>query len=231
MEASDVMTTNVITIGPDTEVKEIIKTLLDNHLNGVPVVDAEQRVIGVVTEGDLVRRVDEAGRRSWWRRTVHSGADLAGDYVKSHGRTALEVMTPKPFTVAEDTPLEAVGKLIREHNIKVVPVVRGGTLVGIVTRTDVLRAVSAQARESVVAGDDKAIRESILKEIESVLGDQFSPINVVVSDGVVELWGLVESQKEKNAAEVAAENTPGVRRVENHLGVAPRGVAGYGSTL
>ncbi|HDZ48150.1 hypothetical protein LCGC14_0026140 [marine sediment metagenome] len=228
MQAIDIMTPKVVSVGPDAEVREIAQLLLNHHISAVPVVDEEHRVIGIVSEGDLMRRVknDEDHGRSWWL-TLFTGGKSDSDYVKSHGRKAHEVMTPNPMTVEENTPLHTIARLLEKHRIKRVPVVRDGKLVGIVSRANLLQGMAnAAVAPTQSPMDDRKIREAILKELEDNTSVQTESISLVVDGGVVEIWGLVESQEQKQAVTVAAENVSGVMKVENHLGMMPRGV-GY----
>ncbi|RDB44195.1 CBS domain-containing protein [Halomonas sp. DQ26W] len=231
MQAVDVMTAKVITVSPDADVREIAQLLLDNNISALPVVDADQKVLGIVSEGDLMRRVENGTdqRKSWWLKSIFAGANNASEYIKSHARRAHEIMTPKPVTVTEDESLRRIAKLLERHHIKRVPVVRDGRLVGIVSRANLLRGFSAHTGEGEpsVTADDREIRDAIIKEIDEHTGVWVDRINVIVTDGEVQLWGLVESQEEKMAAQVAAENMRGVKTVENNLGMVPRGVGGY----
>ncbi|QTF93799.1 CBS domain-containing protein [Halomonas sp. BM-2019] len=224
MQAADVMTQNVITVSPGSEVREIATLLLEHGISAVPVVDDGGQVLGIVSEGDLMRRIenDTARRKSWWLK-LFAGQDAA-DYVKSHGRRAHEIMTPNPITIAEDMPLHEISRLLEKHHIKRVPVVKNDQLVGIVSRSNLLRGFSVSALEASVTADDREIREAILKEVDENTGVMVDRVNVMVSDGKVQLWGLVENQQEKMAVQVAAENTPGVKSVENNLGFVPRGM-------
>ncbi|MWJ27099.1 CBS domain-containing protein [Halomonas sp. ZH2S] len=230
MQANDVMTQNVITVEPDTQVREIARLLMENRISAVPVVNAEGKVLGIVSEGDLMRRVENGTdqRKSWWLKSIFTGANDAGSYVKSHGRKASEIMTPKPLTIEESMPLEDVARLLEKHHIKRVPVVRNDKLVGIVSRANLLQGLaSTSTQPSEAPADDRAIRDAIMKEIEDNAGVRIGGINVLVENGNVELWGLVDAPEQRTAAEVAAENTNGVKKVENNLGLAPRGVGGY----
>lgn len=224
MLAADVMNQNVITVSPDSEVREIASLLLEHGISAVPVVDDGGKVLGIVSEGDLMRRVenDTARHKSWWLK-LFAGHDAA-DYVKSHGRRALEIMTKDPITIAGDMPLHKISRLLEKHHIKRVPVVQEGKLVGIVSRSNLLRGFSVTATEASVTTDDREIREAILKEVDSNTGVLVDRLNVIVADGKVQLWGLVENQQEKMAVQVAAENTAGVKEVDNNLGFVPRGV-------
>ncbi|WP_249979089.1 CBS domain-containing protein [Vreelandella olivaria] len=228
MQAIDIMTPKVVSVGPDTEVREIAQLLLNHRISAVPVVDDESKVLGIVSEGDLMRRVkdDNDHERSWWLSLFTSGNN-AGDYVKSHGRKAREVMTPDPLTVDENTPLHSIARLLEKHHIKRVPVVREGKLVGIVSRANLLQGIAnAEVAPTQSPMDDRKVRDAILKEVEQHAGVHTESISVIVDGGVVEVWGLVDSLEQKQAVTVAAENVPGVTRVENHLGMIPRGV-GY----
>lgn len=228
MQAIDIMTTNVVSVGPDTEVREIAQLLLNRRISAVPVVDGESKVLGIVSEGDLMRRVDsdDHHERSWWLSLFSSGKN-AEDYVKSHGRKAHEVMTPDPLTVAENTPLHSIARLLEKHHIKRVPVVREGKLVGIVSRANLLQGIAnAEVGPTQSPMDDRKVRDAIINEVEQQTGVQTGNISVIVDGGLVEIWGLVDSLEQKQAVTVAAENIPGVTRVENHLGMIPRGV-GY----
>ncbi|MBR9906322.1 MAG: CBS domain-containing protein [Gammaproteobacteria bacterium] len=228
MQAIDIMTPKVVSVGPDTEVREIAQLLLSHRISAVPVVDEAHQVIGIVSEGDLMRRVKGNGdhRDSWWLSLFTGGKD-AGDYVKSHGRKAHEVMTPNPMTVEENTPLHTIARMLEKHHIKRVPVLRDGKLVGIVSRANLLQGIAnAAVAPTQSPTDDRQIREAILNEVENNTGVQVEGISVIVDGGAVEVWGLVESLEQKQAVTVAAENVPGVTQVENHLGMMPRGV-GY----
>ncbi|MFY0990032.1 CBS domain-containing protein [Halomonas sp. C05BenzN] len=227
MQAADIMTTNVISVSPDAEVREIASLLLEHGISAVPVVDADQKVLGIVSEGDLMRRVenDTTEHKSWWLR-IFAGAN-PGEYIKSHGRLAREIMTPKPVTIDEAEPLHRIASLLEKHRIKRVPVVRDGKLVGIVSRSNLLRGFSVAQVEVGGGADDREIRDAILKEVDQNTGVLVDRINVIVADGKVQLWGLVENQQEKLAVQVAAENTRGVKAVENNLGFVPRGMASF----
>lgn len=223
MKAKDVMTTEVVYADPETSVRSIAQTLLKRRISAVPVADDDGRVIGIVSEGDLMRRPESETERprSWWLELIERPEDRASRYLKSHGLTARDVMTREPVTVTEDTPLEEIAILLERNAIKRVPVLRDGKLVGIVSRADLLHGLVARAgqaakpvpvapptREAVIAG----IRDADLS---------FHYVNVVVADDAVHLWGAVDSALQRDAIALAARRTPGVTRVENHLVVIP----------
>src|SRR5215470_11611750 len=196
MDARDVMTTAVVTVRPQTSVEEVAKLLLDRRISAVPVVDDTERVLGIFSEGDLIRPGESgAGRsRSWWLALLASRDEKAFDYVKSHGRTAGDVMARKVVTVTERTPLAKIATLLERHRIKRVPVVRSGKIVGIVSRANLLHGLVAQkAAGSTASVNERGIRTRVIKAIEQA-GVHRSWVNVIVpAKGVVELWGFVET--------------------------------------
>lgn len=221
MQARDVMTTNVITVSPDTTVQEVAQCLLDRGISAVPVVDGGGKLLGIVSEGDLMRRSETGTERkhSWWLDMVSSTQDQAREYVKTHGTHARDVMTRSVVTVAEDASLEEVATLLEKHHIKRVPVVRDGRVVGIVSRANLLRGLIAkQQQPAAPTHDDRALREAVTRAIEAT-GARAHLVSVMVSAGRVQLWGAVDSKEEKDAIRVAAENTPGVKAVEENLRV------------
>ncbi|MFC7369398.1 MULTISPECIES: CBS domain-containing protein [Vreelandella] len=227
MQAIDIMTPNVVCVDTDTNVRDIAQLLLEHRISAVPVIDDERKVLGIVSEGDLMRRVKEDANdsRSWWLSLFTGGKD-AGEYVKSHGRKAHEVMTPNPLTVEENAPLHTIARLLEKHHIKRVPVVREGKLVGIVSRANLLQGVAnAVVAPTESPADDRQIREAILEEVRKHAGVRTETISIIVDGGAAEIWGLVESLDQKQAVTVAAENTPGVTKVENNLGMMPRGAS------
>ncbi|MDP2623233.1 MAG: CBS domain-containing protein [Actinomycetota bacterium] len=220
MLAKDIMTTNVVTVTPDARVREIAQLLLKRHVSAVPVVDAENRVVGIVSEGDLMRRPETGTERhrSWWLTLVAGSEDLARDYAKAHGVRAADVMSGNVVTVTEDTPVGTIARLLEERHIKRVPVLRNDKLVGIVSRADLLRGLASRPAQPGVSPstDDRAIRERLLQTLRT---EPWAPtyLTVIVTDGMVHFWGVVSSEEERDALRVAANTVPGVRGVEDHL--------------
>lgn len=220
MRAKDVMTTNVISVGPDTEVRTVARRLIERRISAVPVVDHEDRILGIVSEGDLMRRPESDTERhpSWWLALLAMPEEKARDYLKSHGLTAKDLMSRDVVTVAEDTPLVEVATLLERHRIKRVPVVREGKIVGIVSRANLLHGLVAREAAPAATQDDAAIRQHVIDNAKKAGIDE-GYINVVVAGGIVHIWGLVDSDAEKEAVRVAAETAPGVSAVENNVGV------------
>jgi CBS domain-containing protein len=218
MQARDVMTPRVISIEVDAPVMRAVHLMLQNRISGLPVVGPKGELVGMVTEGDFLRRREIATqrRRNRWLEFLIGPGRLADEYVHAHGRKVDEVMTRELFTVPEDAPLDEVVRLMERHRIKRVPVLRGGQLVGIVTRANIMHAlVSLAAEAKAPAGDDATIRDQILAECKK---QSWAPItNLVVRNGVVDLWGVITDDRERQALIVASENVPGVKAVHDHL--------------
>jgi CBS domain-containing protein len=220
MKAKDIMTRNVISAQPDATVLQAARLMLQHHISGLPVIDQAGKLVGVLSEGDFLRRQETRTerRRSRWLEFLMGPGRAAAEYTHSHGSKVSEVMTEEVQTVGEDTPLEAIVELMERHRIKRVPVLRGSKVVGIVTRSNLMHAMVSIARSvPAAAKDDVSIREQLLAEIQK---EQWAPAamtNVVVRDGVVELWGVIVDERQRAALKVSAENIPGVKAVKDHL--------------
>jgi CBS domain-containing protein len=229
MRAMDVMTTDVITVDPDTTVQALAALLAERGISGAPVVDSSGRLVGIVSEGDLLHRAEigtarrhRERRRSWW--LDHFASDLAREYIKSHGRTVKDIMTRDVVTVTEDTELGDVAALLEAKRIKRVPVTRDGKVIGIISRANLVRALGAtkgaSPRED--ESDDRTIRARLLAELGREEWANVWPEDVIVRDGVVHFWlSSDEPEEKKQALRVAAETIPGVRGVEEHVVPAP----------
>jgi CBS domain-containing protein len=220
MKAKDVMTRTVVSVDPDTTVLQAARLMLQHHISGLPVVDKEGALVGVLSEGDFLRRGEThtERRRSRWLEFLMGPGRMAGDYVHSHGSKVSEVMTSEVKTVGEDASLEDIVQLMEKARIKRVPVMRGGKMVGIVTRSNLMHAMVSLARVSPPGvQSDAAIREKLLAEIKKQEWAPASSADVVVHNGVVELWGMIIDERQREALKVAAENIPGVTGVKDHL--------------
>ena len=223
MQARDVMVSPVITVKPHTSVKAVAETFLQRRISAVPVVDDQDKLVGIVSEGDLIHRT-EAGterQRPWWLLMLTREETLAADYAKAHARKVADVMTHNVITASPDTPLHEIATLLEKNSIKRVPIVKDGRLVGIVSRANLIQAVAGGRTELEIPLSDRTIREKLLFTLKDQPWGQKSLVNVVVNDGVVDLWGMANSEAERTAIRVAAESTPGVRAVNNHLLMRP----------
>ncbi len=218
MLARDVMTQRVISIESDAPIMQAVRLMLQNRISGLPVVGPKGELVGMVTEGDFLRRGELGTRRhrSRWLEFMVGPGRLAEEYVHACGRKVEEVMTRNPVTIVEDTSLDQAVDLMERHRIKRLPVVKDGRLVGIVTRANLMHALVSLAIEpKAPAGDDAAIRARIIDECEKQSWATMS--NVLVHNGVVDLWGVITDERERQARIVAAENVPGVTAVHDHL--------------
>lgn len=229
MHAADVMTPTVVSVDPDMTVQDLAKLLSERGISGAPVVDAGGRMVGIVSEGDLLHRAELGTERrgerrtSWWLEQFAAG--LARDYVKSHGRTVKDIMTRDVVAVAEDADLADVARLLETKRIKRVPVLHDGKIVGIVSRANLVRALGAipATTASSTLEDDRAIRQRLIAELgrQRWAGRVWAQ-DIIVTNGVVHLWfGSDEPEERRQAVRVAAENIPGVQRAQVHVVPVP----------
>lgn len=219
MRAHQIMTRSVISVTPDATVLEAASQMLRYHVSGLPVVDAAGKLVGIVSEGDFVRRseIGTQKKRGRWLRFLLGSGRAATEYVYEHGRKVSEIMTADPITITEDTPLEEIASSMESNGVKRLPVMRDGKVVGIVSRANLLQAVASLARDVPdPTADDDHIRRRILAAIEK---NDWSPVglSVIVRDGIVHLSGVITEERSRQACIVAAENVAGVRKVHDHL--------------
>lgn len=220
MLAKEIMTTDVATATPEQSIHDVAEQLLERSVSALPVVDDQDRLVGIISEGDLLRRVETGTERkqSWWLDMLVSSEEKSRDFLKSHAVHVRDVMTREIISVEEDTPASEIAGVLEENRIKRVPVLRGETLVGIVSRADIIRALAVRhIPVSPRPQDDLALRDTVLKTIREIDGVSSTHVNVLVDDGVVHLWGLADSSEQKTALRVAVENIPEVTEVQNHL--------------
>jgi CBS domain-containing protein len=222
VQASDIMTTPVVTVTPDATVSETAKCLLDNRISGVPVVDQAGKLVGIISEGDLMRR-PEAGterRPSWWLSLFSDAEAQARAFVKRRGRRVGDVMTTQVVTIADDASLEEIADTLEKNRIKRVPVVRNDELVGIVSRADLLHGLAARQDAAAVSTDDRTIKQALAAALDQARIDR-RLLKVVVAGGTVRIWGVVDTPEQKDAVRVAAETAPGVKAVHLNVDAVP----------
>lgn len=219
MQVKDIMTRNVISVGPNESIMKAAQLMLQNRISGLPVIDRDGELMGIVTEGDFLRR-GELGtqrRRPKWLEFIVGPGRLAEEYVHTSGRKVDEIMTTDPVTVSEDDSLEKVVELMERRRVKRLPVTRGGRVVGIISRSNLMHALASFARDTGEAArpNDSQVRDNILAVLDQ---QSWAPrVNVVVKNGVAELWGVITDDRERKAVIVAVENVPGVEHVHDHL--------------
>lgn len=225
MQARDVMTSHVICVAPDLPIQAVANMLVKNGISAVPVVAMDGKLAGIVSEGDLIRRVETGTERrhSWWLEMVSSRRTLAAEFTKSHGLKAKDVMTTRVLTANPDTALQTIADLMERHGVKRIPIVEDGTVVGIISRANLVQALASGLYDGTAEGDDKdgndeKLRQSVIAELANKPW-RSGVINVIVQNGTVDLWGIVDSEDERKAVRVAAERTPGVHAVNDNLRV------------
>jgi CBS domain-containing protein len=226
MKARDIMATNVMTVGPEASVRQAAEILFKNRISALPVVDEHGELIGIISEGDLARRaeLETDDRRSWWLEIFsrESKEKLAIEYVKSHARRVKDVMTRSVVTASPTTSLRNIAALLEKNRIKRVPIVAKGRVVGIVSRANLVQALAGLREEDPQsATSDSMIRKKVMAQFKSEQWSKHALLNAMVQDGTVKLWGVVDSEAEKEAARVAVEQVAGVRAIENNVVVQP----------
>ena len=222
MIVADVMTRKVLSVSPDETVEHAANLMLRHGISGLFVVDAKDTLVGVLTEGDLLRR-DEIGterHRPWWLRVLVSPGKQALDFTRAHGRKVSDVMSPEVICVTPDTALEEVVETMEKQRIKRVAVTEHGHMIGVVARSDLLRALLSREREAKppqAREDDRSIRSAILAALEAASWAPMTTLNVTVASGAVDVWGTITNPDERRAICVMAENVPGVKEVHDHL--------------
>jgi CBS domain-containing protein len=219
MRAHQIMTRPVITVTPDTTVVKAANTMLYRHISGLPVVDAAGKLVGIVSEGDFIRRseIGTQRKRGKFLKFILGAGKEASDFVHEHGGKVGEIMTSEPLTISEDAELEEIVELMEKHHVKRLPVMRGDKLVGIVSRSNLLQAVASLARQIPdPTADDDHIRNRIIDAIEKQDWCPFG-LSVIVRDGIVHLSGVITDERARQATIVAAEDVSGVTKVHDHL--------------
>ncbi|MFJ6327554.1 MULTISPECIES: CBS domain-containing protein [unclassified Rhizobium] len=215
----EIMNAPAITVSPETSVVDAARIMLDRHVSGLPVVDGGGDIVGIVSEGDFLRRgeLQTERKRSWLLEFLTSPGKLADEYVLSHGRSVEEVMTSKVVTIAPNATLTVAVDLMEKYGIKRLPVVVEGEVIGIVCRSDLLRALANMLPKEKVQATDNQITEAVIAELSHQSWSHNGFIKVSVQNGVVELSGTIFDERERLAAKVAAENVPGVKSVTDQI--------------
>jgi len=219
MRAHQIMTRSVTTVTPETTILEAANIMLQLHISGLPVVDAAGKLVGIVSEGDFIRRseIGTQRKRGRWLKFILGAGEAATEFVHEHGRKVSEVMTRDPLTVSEDTPLQDIVTTMEENGVKRLPVMNGDKIVGIVSRANLLQAVASLARDIPdPTADDDHIRRRIIDTLQK---NDWCPLglNVIVRDGIVHLSGIITEERSRQASIVGAENIAGVKKVHDHL--------------
>jgi len=220
MRAKDVMVRDVVTASPDMGVADAVELLAEHDVSALPVVDDDDRVVGVVSEADLIRRgeIGTIKHRPWWLEAITPATTLAEEFAKSHGRRVAEVMSAQVVSAVPDASLAEIAALLEKHRIKRVPIIEDGRLVGIVSRSNLIQALATSGPQAEVTTEsDRSIRLELLSRLSGQDWTDFGSRNVIVTDKTVHLWGLVGSPEERKALLALAESVPGVARVSDEM--------------
>jgi CBS domain-containing protein len=214
----------VATTTPEATVATVARLMINLRISGVPVLDKNGQLVGIITEGDLLRRAETGTERrgSRWSQWFSGNSLLAAEYIKSHARRVEDVMTREVISVGESASLSEIAELMETKRIKRLPVVHNGKIVGIVSRADLLQVLASGGAANANEESDRLIRERLLSELRTQEWANSTAGNVVVSDGVVHFWGTVGSEEERGALRVVAENIPGIHGIEDHMIAGPR---------
>ncbi len=227
MKIDEVMTRTVATIAPTATIEQAARLMVERGVSGLPVVDAAGAVLGIVSEGDLIVRQRPAERLSWWRLFFDDGEALARDYRKRIGTMVSDVMTSPVIAVAPDTDISVAAELLHARNIRRLPVTAGGTLVGIVSRGDLVKLL-ATPRPSAAARSGTALADELRRRVREQPWMTDRGLVVSAVDGIVELWGIVDSAEERAAIEITARSIDGCLGVKSHLMVKSPFASNYG---
>ena len=222
MKARDIMVRDVITVHPDTLVRDIASLMVEKHISGVPVLSDNRKLVGMVSQSDLLHRAEVGTDRKhkWWFRILVDSRALAREYVKTHGLKAHDIMCRYVVSVREDAELRDVADILDRRRIKRVPVVQEDRVVGIITRGDLVRALS-QVQISKVAKriGNAALHKKLYDRIRSQPWINDNCVNLTVSDGIVEVGGFVETTDQRVALRILIQETEGVNRVDDKMSV------------
>ena len=219
MIARDVMVRDVVTVGTEATIQEAARLMVERSVSALPVVEGNGRLIGIVSEGDLIRRTEigTERRRSWWLDMLTSREVQVNEFVKANALKVKDVMSSGVISASETTALTEIATLLEKNGIKRVPIVRDGRLVGVVSRANLVRALASAPSLGPVTSDDEALQERVTEQIRRLPGGMPWLLNVAVRDGTVDLWGAVASDQLRRAIRVAAESTPGVKAVKDNM--------------
>ncbi|TDR90023.1 CBS domain-containing protein [Enterovirga rhinocerotis] len=220
MKVADVLTWGVVSVRPDDTLERAVALMLGERVSGLPVVSEAGELVGILTEGDLLRRAElgTEKRRTRWLEFLAGPGKLAEEYSQARGRRVAELMTERVVSIPLSAPLSEAVDLMTRNKVKRLPVVDGQRVVGILSRSDLLRALSRSmpAPNRQVSKPDA----DLLKEVEAEMGKlpfATGAIEIGVAEGVVRLTGAIMDERERNAIRIAAENVPGVRGVRDEL--------------
>ena len=220
MYVRDVMTARIIGIDPGATIAEAGALMIQNGLSALLVIDRSGELVGLLSEGDLLERYElgtERKKHSWLEVLFQPGR-LTGEYLRSHSCRVEDVMTRELVTVTEVMPIVDAVTLMMENRIKRLPVMRGRRPIGVLSRSDLVRTLVKCAGESrSVSRTDEEIQSAIVAELRAQSWAPAALVTVNVKNGIVDLWGSITDERQREAIRVLAENVSGVKAVHDHL--------------
>jgi len=224
MKVRELMTPAPIAVPPHMSVQALVQLLRERHVSGVFVVDPRGTPLGVVSEADLIRRLAPGGHEAdlgWISRLLADRDRAARHYSRLHGTRVQDVMTPALVSVDEESAVEEAARLMLERRVRRLAVMRDGRLSGVLSRADLLKAVTMRPPGQADGRDDNRIGQAITQEIRRHPWADAGSVAVTVEDGIVRLEGYCRSEDVRHALRVMAERVDGVGRVEDRLETGP----------
>ena len=221
MKAHEMMTKDVITVSPDATVRDIAALLVRHRISGLPVTTADRRVVGMVSQSDLLHKAEIGSeqKRKWWLATFGDPDGMAREYVKAHGQKAADIMSRFIVSVADNAEFADVANTLSTHRVKRVPVIHDGKLVGIITRTDVVRALAKLEAIGPSRPGDVALQKAVLDKMRAQTWLDTAYVNAEMTNGVVRLTGFIASDDQRRALRVLAEEVCGAGKVQDDMTV------------
>ena len=217
MKIHEIMTTRVVAVRMDASVQDAARLMMEHGISGLPVVDDCGRVVGIVSEGDLILRQKPRDKAPWWRLFFEDAEELARQYQKTAGTSVGEIMTRPVISVDSEASIERVAAILDDNHIRRVPVVDEGDLVGIVSRGDLIKALATAPASEPLSRSDAELVTDMQERLARESWASRRGIAVNADQGVLVLWGMVTSDAERAALETMARTVPGARGVDNHL--------------
>ncbi len=220
MKVGDIMTRNVVTVPPDTPALAVARMLSDRGIAAVPVTDHWSLLLGIVSEADRIRRLateDRPEPMGLLRSLFYDRDKAAAQYARAHAAKAEDLMTRDVITATEGMTAEHAAHLMGEHNVRRLPVVHDGMLIGIVSRADLLRALVAPKGD----GSDEAIRTAVQAEMARLPWADAPYVFIEVHGGEVTLFGFCSSPAVRKGLVAIAAGVAGVKGVVDHITQRP----------
>jgi CBS domain-containing protein len=221
MKAQDIMTVDIVTARPEMTVHDIATLMTRKHISGLPIVSKDGDVLGIISESDLIHRTELGTSDAPRTLSLFIGdTSAAQDFAKAHGKTAHDVMSRPVVSVHCDSDLNEVAEILDRRRVKRVPVLKDGKLVGIIARSDLIRALAGvETKPVAIKLGSGVIHQAITDALQAEAWLDTSYVNCAVKDGKVQVSGYVRTADDRNALNVLLKEIPGVESVDDRLQV------------